>query len=142
MAYYRTRSGGKSSPGAWMIFGAIVMTLALVLAGYVFFSHLDWVEVHYEAQDIGCSTHRGAKGRMQEGCAVKYTYTYNGQTYTHQYSDHARTNGIGGKFRIDPYNPNDYSNDKGNYIIAGIIGGLGLVFFLCGFIPAMRRRDD
>ena len=142
MAYYGTRSGGKSSPGAWMILGAIVMTLALVLAGYVFFSHFDWVEVHYEAQDIGCSKYRGAKGKTNTACTVKYTYTYDGQTYTQQYTGQPPTNGEGGTFRIDPNNPNDYSNDKGNYIIAGIIGGLGLVFFLCGFIPAMRRRDD
>ena len=125
-----------------MVVGGIIMALSLFLAGYFVFSHLDWVEVPYEAQDIGCTTYRGAKGKMQEGCAVKYTYTYNGQTYTQEYSNHSRTNGVGGTFRIDPKNPKDISNDKGNYIMAGIFGGLGLVCFLCGFIPAIRRRED
>ena len=94
----------------------------------------------YEAQDVGCMTYRGTRGRMETGCAIKYTYTYNGQTYIREYTNHAPTHGKGGTFIIDPNNPYDSSNDKGNYIIAYIIGGFGLVFFLCGFIPALRKR--
>ena len=144
MAYrfrYRGSHGNNSSPGALMVIGGILMVLALILAGYYVIEHRDWVEVSYEAKDVSCTqvpSHK--KGMTVERCYVIKTYTYNGVTYKQENSASVPTGGKGGTMMINPNNPKDTSDDKGNYIMSGIIGGIGLLVFLFGFIPAMRRR--
>ncbi|MBO4350430.1 MAG: hypothetical protein J6A01_05725 [Proteobacteria bacterium] len=144
------RTNQIKNPLVVIVIGIIGLSIGLLMLRSEYNSHGDWDEVEVSYQEINCheeveNTHKkNGKPKETTYCDLMMSYNYNGKLYekteTHVRHEPFRS----GTLKIDPANPENYSDNYLNLfgeilIVFGLLISIGGAVFM---VRTMRGEPE
>ena len=137
------RTNQIKNPLVVIVLGIIGLSIGLLMVRSEYLSHGDWDEVEVSYQEINCheeveKTHKkNGKPKETTYCDLTMSYNYNGKLYekteAHVMHEPIRS----GTLKIDPANPENYSDNHLN-LFGGLLILFGLLISIGGTVQMVR----